>query len=95
MYSKLMACIAQSTSPIQKPAYCSERNSGIMCAGLLEDVVHAFTPATLSFPPKVYEMKPDAAEVNSLKAFPFLSQPAQLDALKSELPGLLTMYMYM
>ena len=55
----------------------------------LVDVVHAFKSARLFFPPKVDEMKPDDAEVNSLKAFPFLDQPARLDALKSELPAYL------
>ena len=54
--------------------------------------VNAFKSATcrLFFSPKGCEMKPVANDIDSLKAFPFLNQPAVLDALKSELPSCLT-----
>ena len=40
-------------------------------------------------PHKVVELKPTAAEIDSLKAFPFLNNEIVLRNLKSELPSYL------
>ena len=54
--------------------------------GCLKEPLQAFKVARLFVPQKVQEMMPDAASVDSLTAFPFLSRPAILDNLKQELP---------
>ena len=56
----------------------------------LYNVVQAFKSARLFFPPKVIEIMPDAAQVDTLKLFPFLNNVQVLDALKTELPAYLS-----
>ena len=55
----------------------------------LSGSVAAFKAARLFLPQKVVELKPDAAAVDSLQAFPFLNKASTLVNLKSELPSYL------
>ena len=53
--------------------------------GALHPLVEAFRAARLCNPSKVAEMMPVAADVDDLKAFPFIT-PADVDQMKEELP---------
>ena len=55
----------------------------------LSGSVAAFKAARLFLPQKVVELKPNAAAVDSLQAFPFLNTASILANLKSELPSYL------
>ena len=55
----------------------------------LSGSVAAFKAVRLFLPQKVVELKPDAAAVDSLQAFPFLNTASILANLKSELPSYL------
>lgn len=55
----------------------------------LSGSVAAFKAARFFLPQKVVELKPDAAAVDLLRAFPFLDKPSLLTGLKSELPAYL------
>ena len=55
----------------------------------LSGSVAAFRAARFFSPHKVVELKPTAAEIDSLKAFPFLNNEVVLRNLKSELPSYL------
>ena len=54
------------------------------------NVVVAFKAGRLFLPGKVSEIKPDAAVIDTLKAFPFLDNSLILDSLKEELPSYLS-----
>ena len=58
-------------------------------SGELSGSVAAFKAARFFLPQKVAELKPDAAAVDSLQAFPFLNKASVLGNLKSELPSYL------
>ena len=58
--------------------------------GELSNVVAAFKAARLFLPGKVNEIKPNAAVIDTLKAFPFLDNSLILDGLKDELPSYLS-----
>ena len=58
--------------------------------GALSNVVAAFKAGRLFLPGKVSEIKPDAAVIDTLKAFPFLDNSLILDGLKEELPSYLS-----
>ena len=51
----------------------------------LSSCVSAFKAAQLFVPSKIAEIRPTAAEIDSLKAFPFLSNAVLLQNLKAEL----------
>ena len=57
--------------------------------GELSGSVAAFKAARFFLPQKVVELKPDAAAVDLLQAFPFLNKASVLGNLKSELPSYL------
>ncbi len=46
----------------------------------------AFKAAWYFSPPKVNEIKPTAADVDSLRAIPFLDSTSMIDGLKAQLP---------
>ena len=52
----------------------------------LKPVLVAFKAARLFSPSKFHELKPSAADIDCLKAFPFLNSQPTIDGLKSEIP---------
>ena len=52
----------------------------------LKPVLDAFKAARLFSPSKFHELKPSAADIDCLKAFPFLNSQPTIDGLKSEIP---------
>ena len=52
----------------------------------LKPVLDAFKAACLFSPSKFHELKPSAAGIDCLKAFPFLNSQPTIDGLKSEIP---------
>ena len=54
-------------------------------SGPLKIALSAFKAARLFVPDKLTEMKPDSSDIDSLTAFPFLSNQETLSALKTEL----------
>ena len=52
----------------------------------LKPVLDAFKAARLFSPSKFHELKPSAADIHCLKAFPFLNSQPTIDGLKSEIP---------
>ena len=52
----------------------------------LKPVLDAFEAARLFSPFKFHELKPSAADIGCLKAFPFLNSQPTIDGLKSEMP---------
>lgn len=54
-----------------------------------QSTLSAFKAARYFLPMKINDIQPDAAAINSLKAFPFLNSEAILNGLKGELPSYL------
>ena len=52
----------------------------------LKPVLDAFKAARLFSPSKFHELKPSAADIDCLKALPFLNSQPTIDGLKSEIP---------
>ncbi len=52
----------------------------------LKHAVLAFKAAWYFSPPKVNEIKPTAADIDSLRAIPFLDSTSMIDGLKAQLP---------
>lgn len=59
-------------------------------AGELGQSVAAFKAARLAWPQKMVEMQPTSNNIDTLQAFPFLTESSVLDNLKKELPVYLT-----
>ena len=52
----------------------------------LKPVLDAFKAVRLFSPSKFHELKPSAADIDCLKAFPFLNSQPTIDGMKSEIP---------
>ena len=52
----------------------------------LKPVLDAFKAACLFSPSKLHKLKPSTADIDCLKAFPFLNSQPAIDGLKSEIP---------
>ena len=52
----------------------------------LKPLLDAFKAAHLFSPSKLHELKPSAADIDCLQAFPFLNSQLTIDGLKSEIP---------
>ena len=60
-------------------------------AGELGQSVAAFKAARLAWPQKMVKMQPTSNDIDTLQAFPFLTESSVLEDLKKELPVYLTM----
>ena len=56
----------------------------------LKPVFDAFKAARLFSPSKFHELKPSAADIDCLKAFPFLNSQPTINGMKSEIPTYMT-----